>query len=400
MTDRIYYRDPRTTEFDAAVVSVQDHAGKRGVVLDRTAFYPSSGGQPFDTGSLGSAAVVDVIDLENGDILHVIEGEVAAGVVHGAVDWPRRLDHMQQHTGQHVLSAAFDRLMNVRTLSFHLGSAVSTIDLEREVLPGEIAAAEAEANRVIWENRAVTIRFASAEEAAALDLRKEPTRSGVLRIIDIEGWDVSACGGTHVSSTGSIGIIAVTAFERFRGGTRLEFVCGGRALARWRSWRDTVAASTRLLSVSPAELPGSIERLQAETRDLTRRARTLQMDLAVHEAAALSSAAETRGTLTLVAAPLEGWDAAGIKAVAAAITSRPSHAAVLLTVPPPCAVVVARAADLRVDSAAILKQLTGRFGGKGGGRPELAQGGGLSGDVNDMLTAARDLVAAESSGRR
>ena len=156
-------------------------------------------------------------------------------VVHGEIDWPRRFDHMQQHTGQHVLSAAFDQLFGVRTVSFHLGAAVSTIDLAREMSPAEIAAAEAEANRVVWEDRPVAIRFADAEEAARLPLRKEPARGGMLRLIDVEDFDLSACGGTHVARTGGIGVIAVASWERFKGGQRLEFLCGGRALAGYRT---------------------------------------------------------------------------------------------------------------------------------------------------------------------
>ena len=170
---------------------------------------------------------------------------------------------MQQHTGQHVLSAAFDRVLQVRTVSFHLGTASSTIDLAREVCGGEIARAEHEANRVVWEDRPVAIRFADAEEAATLPLRKESKREGVLRLIDVEDFDVSACGGTHVARTGAIGIIAVAGSERFKGGTRLEFLCGGRALAGFHALGDSVAASVRLLSVLPAELPAAIERQQA-----------------------------------------------------------------------------------------------------------------------------------------
>jgi alanyl-tRNA synthetase len=399
MTERIYYRDPYAIEFDATVVGVEplsnDHAGRRGVVLDRTAFYPTSGGQPFDVGSLGSSRVVDVIDQDGGGILHVIEGDLAPGPIHGTVDWTRRFDHMQQHTGQHVLSAAFDRLFDVRTMSFHLGATASTIDLAREVTAAEMARGESEANRVVWEDRPVAIRFATAAEAAHLPLRKEPTRDGVLRIIDIDEWDVSACGGTHVARTGAIGIIAISGSERFRGGTRVEFVCGGRALATFRNLRESIASSTRLLSVLPSDIPASIERLQADGRDLTKQVKALHAQLATHEAASLAANAETIGQAKVVVATLEGWDAGGIKGIATAIAARPGHFAVLLTSPAPASIIVARAPDLSVDCAAMLKRLTARFGGKGGGKPELAQGGGLTGDLQALLAAARaDLTGA------
>jgi len=241
MTLRLYYTDPSLQAFDAVVVGVERRDDRLLVTLDRTAFYPTSGGQPFDTGTLGGLRVIDVIDADDASIAHVLNLEPGTwnveqwnpGVaVHGLVDWPRRLDHMQQHTGQHVLSAAFDRLFGVRTVSFHLGAAVSTIDLARELTPVEIAAGETEANRIVWEDRPVGVRFATAEEAAQLPLRKESGREGTLRLIDVDGFDLSACGGTHVARTGAIGVIAVASWERFKGGQRIEFLCGGRALGR------------------------------------------------------------------------------------------------------------------------------------------------------------------------
>jgi len=237
VTERLYYTDPYTTEFDAHIVGAEAHEGRPAVVLDRTAFYPTSGGQPFDTGQLGGVAVVDVVDRDDGTILHVIERELQAGPVRGRIDWTRRFEHMQQHTGQHVLSAAFERVVGARTESFHLGSVSSTIDLGRMVSAGEIDRAEDEANRVVWEDRPVTIRFADAEEAAKLPLRKEPARTGRLRLIDVENFDISACGGTHVARTGAIGMIAIAGSERVRGGTRVEFLCGVRALRGYRALR-------------------------------------------------------------------------------------------------------------------------------------------------------------------
>jgi alanyl-tRNA synthetase len=302
---------------------------------------------------------------------------------------------MQQHTGQHVLSAAFDRLFDVRTMSFHLGSTASTIDLAREVTPAEMARAESNANRIVWEDRPVEIRFATADEAANLPLRKEPSREGVLRIIDIDDWDVSACGGTHVARTGAIGIIAISGSERFRGGTRVEFVCGGRALETFRRLRDSVASSTRLLSVLPSEVPVSIERLQGEGRELTKQVKALQAQLATHEAASRAANAEMIGSTRVVLAALEAWDAGAIKGIATAIAARPGHLAVVLTSPAPASIVLARALDIRVDCAAMLKRLTAQFGGKGGGKPELAQGGGLTGDPQAIFAAIRaDLSAA------
>src|SRR5262245_45530587 len=186
MTDRLYYLDPYLREFDATVVERTTHEGKAAMVLDRTAFYPTSGGQPFDVGTIANARVVDVVDTDDGRLLHVVDRLPDGDAVKGAIDWERRFDHMQQHTGQHVLSAAFARLLGARTESFHLGTEDSTIDLARDLGAADVARAEAEANRIVWEDRPVGIRFAQAEDAATLGLRKESKRGGTLRLIDVQ----------------------------------------------------------------------------------------------------------------------------------------------------------------------------------------------------------------------
>ena len=389
MTERLYYTDPYLREFDAIVHSVDVVDGRRVVRLDRTAFYPTSGGQPFDRGSLSDVTVIDVVDADGGDVLHVVEGELAVGSrVHGRVDWTRRFDHMQQHTGQHVLSAAFDRLVNARTESFHLGADSATIDLGREVTAQEITRVEDDANRVVWEDRDVRISFVDAAEAAKLPLRKDSLREGKLRLIEVDDYDLSACGGTHVARTGAIGLIAVTSWERFKGGTRVGFACGGRALRTHRRLRDISAASGRLLSILPDELPAAIERLQGEGKSAKKAIKDLQVKLASHEGAELARQA-TDGK---VVAALDGLDPNGLKAVAAAIAGHAGHVAALVTTSSPSAIVVARHPSAAVDSSAVLAQVVQRFGGKGGGRPELAQGGGLEGDPQAIVSYLRELL--------
>jgi alanyl-tRNA synthetase len=392
MTERLYYQNSYLVEFDANVVEQAIHEGKPAVVLDRTAFYPTSGGQPFDVGTLSGARVLDVVDTGDGRILHIVDRAPDGAGVKGAIDWPRRFDHMQQHTGQHVLSAAFDRLLKARTESFHLGADYSTIDLARELSPAEIAQGEDEANRVVWEDRPVAIRFAGPDEIAKLPLRKEPRREGTLRLIDVQDFDLSACGGTHVARTGAIGTIAIAATERFRGGSRVTFLCGGRTLAGYRALRDAVAGSVRALSVLPAELPVAIERLQADGKDLRRQIKDFQAKLAAQEADALADAAAAVGGVTAVVAALPGWDAAGLKSIATRIVERPGRVAVLVGEPAPAAIVVARSAGLTHDAGALLRQLVERHGGKGGGRPELAQGGGITSAAADVLQSARELL--------
>jgi len=394
MTERLYYSDPYLREFDAELLDTVSHEGRTALVLDRSAFYPTSGGQPFDVGTFGDVRVLEVVDADDGGLLHVVDRVPSVTRLHGVIDWTRRFDHMQQHTGQHVLSAAFARLLDVRTESFHMGADYSTIDLAREVTPQQIARAEDEANRVVWEDRPVAIRFASASEAVSLGLRKESKREGTLRLIDVDGFDLSACGGTHVARTGAIGVIAVAATERFRGGSRITFLCGGRALTGFRALRDAVAGSVRILSVLPAELPAAIDRLQAESKDLRKQVRELQTSAAAHEADALAAVAEETPAGRLVAAALPASDASVLKTIAARITERSGYIAVLIGGPAPAALVVARAADVTVDSSALLRALVARHGGKGGGRPELAQGGGLTSPAAEVVQSARDLVSA------
>jgi alanyl-tRNA synthetase len=395
-TERLYYTEPARRSFDAVVTAVIDHEGSPAVALDRTAFYPTSGGQPFDTGRLATTDVVNTVD-DGDQVLHVVQTPLNVGdAVHGEIDWTRRFDHMQQHTGQHILSAAFDRLLDNRTISFHMGIESSTIDLAREVVPADVERCVDESNRVVWEDRPVTIRFASPEEAVRLPLRKEPVRDGPLRLIEVADFDLSACGGTHVARTGEVGLIAVTGVEKFRGGSRLSFVCGGRALRALRLYRDAVAGSVRSLSVLPQELPAAVERVQAESKQSRKLIGRLQSELAFHEAAKLLAASPDVGGVRRGAHVLDGWDASGLKAVASAMTAQAQGAVVvaLIGTSAPIAVVVARSAGVAFDANAVLQQLLTRFGGRGGGKPELAQGAGLSGDPRAIVAEARTLIGS------
>lgn len=401
MTLRLYHTEPWRGEFEATVTAIEPSARGAVVRLDRTAFYPTSGGQPFDTGTLNQLPVIEVIDEEEDGVAHIIESAAAAGRlavggrVTGIIDWRRRLDHMQQHSGQHMLSAAFERLHQVRTESFHLGADVSTIDMAREVTASEIEAVETEANRVVWEDRAVSIRFVTGQEAERLPLRKEPVKTGRLRLIEIEGFDLSACGGTHVSRTGVVGVIAVRSWERFRGGTRISFVCGGRALAAFRSLRDVVDSAAGPLSVHPLELAAAVERLQAERKDLQRVARQMAERLAGLEAESLAKRASDHEGVSVVVEAIDGYDANALKTMALAFVRSPARVAVIFSTVRPSQVVVTRSSELeRINCADLVRALCTRFGGKGGGRPELAQGGGLDASPADLVAAAWESISA------
>jgi alanyl-tRNA synthetase len=400
MTNRLYYTDPYLAAFDAIVDRVETRGDHLSIRLDRTAFYPTSGGQPFDTGVLGALRVVDVADEEDGAIAHLVEPAAIrpepGQSIRGVIDWPRRFDHMQQHTGQHVLSAAIARLFQVRTVSFHMGTSESTIDLARELSPAELAAAESEANRIVWEDRPVGIRFATAEEAAAMPLRKEPVRGGTLRLIDVESFDLSACGGTHVGRTGAIGIIAIDSWERFKGGQRVTFLCGGRALGRFRGLRDAVTGAGRLLSVLPAELPEAIDRLLVDAKEQKRVVTALQHEVARYRAEELAAgAAEIRLQGSAPSAPPVRYvgrvieaDANGLKSLATAIAAKPGYMVALVSATMPALVVVGRSADVGVSAQQVLAHVLARFGGRGGGKSDFAQGGGVvAASANEILDA-------------
>ncbi len=392
-TERLYYSQPALHAFDATVVRTEPRGTQTAVWLDRTAFYPASGGQPHDLGTLAGAPVVDVQDDDAGDVVHLVGGDApqTGAAVHGVIEWTRRFDHMQQHTGQHLLSAVIEQLFSARTVSFHLGSESSTIDLDRELTPAQLGRAEHEANAVIWRDSPVSIRFVTEEDAKRLPLRKESLRAGTLRLIEIEGVDLSACGGTHVDRTGAIGLLAVNAWERFKGGQRLEFLCGRRTLEKFQQLRDVTAASIRQVSVLPADLPAAIERLQQELKEQSRASAALQVTLAGYEAVALANGAEPFDAGHLVLQAIDA-DAAKLKALASAIAERPGYVAVLVSRSAPVLAVAARAADATTSCQEIIAAIAKQFGGRGGGKPDLAQCGALQASPDDVLAAARVLL--------
>ena len=400
-TNLLYYTDSTCTEFIADVVGVEPVGDRQAVCLDRTAFYPTSGGQPHDTGRLGSARVVDVVAREDGSVWHIVEaasGPSLGQVLEGYVDWTRRFDHMQQHTGQHIFSAELARLANAQTVGFHLGSDKVSIDLDRSLTSEEIAKAESSANRVVWDNLPVTVRFESAAETAKLELRKPSARTGRIRLVEIRGCDLSACGGTHVGCTGSVGIIAACSTERYKSGTRLGFVCGDRALRHFRRQRTQVEGCVRLLSVKPDEISSEIERSQSEKLEQRRRIQTLEARLVVLDASKLVASAKPKGSATVVVSPLPAYGARSLKAIALEIVRRPGHVAVLSSDAEPIEVVVARASNVSLDASALIRPAIARWSGRGGGSEEFAQAGGLDVEPGELLKMLDELLDVGLSG--
>ncbi|HEX8457324.1 MAG TPA: DHHA1 domain-containing protein [Pyrinomonadaceae bacterium] len=409
MTERLYYQDSHLAEFEARITDVADGGapGRFTVMLDRTAFYPTGGGQPTDTGTLGAARVVECIDREEAGVLHIVEGAAppqVGALVAGRIDWPRRLDHIQQHTGQHILSQAFVRLFDAPTRAFRMLERACEIDLELPDPSDEcIEQAVALANRIIWEDRPVRVRQVSTEEAAALPLRKDSARAGDLRIIEIEDYDLSPCGGTHAARTGEVGILAVRSWERAKGLTRLEFLAGGRVHADYRRANQTARAVAALFSAGRDDTPELAARLVEENKNLQRRLRVLQeiatrveADELLHTTAPAHPAGDERARI--LTHLFDGRDADSLKQLALAIIARPGYVALLGsrdTEGRAARLVFARAADAPGDMNALMRDACALLGGRGGGRPDLAQGGGTNvANLPEALRAAAEHLRA------
>jgi alanyl-tRNA synthetase len=372
MTERLYYQDSYLREFRARVVEVADD-GRR-VYLDRTAFYPTSGGQPFDLGSLGGVAVREVIDEED-RIAHLMQAPLGATEVEGIVDWDRRYDHMQQHTGQHLLSAVLEELFKIRTVSFHLGAETSTIDVDAASLtPEQLERSEERCAQVVAQARPVEITFEDA--STTLELRKASERSGTLRIITIDGIDRSACGGSHVRSTAEIGMVLTGKTEKIRGTTRIEFVCGKRALRRARADNRLVASIGRALSVPPEQSPELLAGLIEKNKSLEKTTQRLATELARREGKDLFLAAEPGpdGIRRVIQrGPID--DAMRARAQAFVSPSGAGEKAVFLAVcDQPPSLLLAASADSGVHAGDRVKAAMAACGGRGGGNAQLAQG--------------------------
>jgi len=371
MTQRLYYLDSHLRNFEASVVERAEE-GRR-IYLDRTAFYPTSGGQLHDTGRLEEIEVADVID-EGERVAHVlVEPLASVPTVRGELNWPRRLDHMQQHTGQHLLSAVLADLWAYSTTSVHLGEFTSTLDLDTPQLTSEqVAQAEERANEIIAENRPVTVAFEDA--GSATGLRQPSSRSGNIRIVSIEGLDRSACGGTHVTATGAIGALLVRKVERVRKGVRLEFLCGLRAIGRSRLEFNVLSNLAAEFSSSFDELPRVVATQRAEVKALSASKRALEADLSRYRAQELYASAQPdpagirRATVRLADGGLDE-----LRGLALAFAGFP-RAVFIGAIDAPPSVLLSAAPDSGIDAASVLKETVSIAGGRGGGSSTMAQG--------------------------
>jgi alanyl-tRNA synthetase len=393
VTRLLYRDDPYLLEFDAAVVARRTHGGRPAVVLDQTAFYAESGGQPWDTGTLDDARVVAVQHV-GGEVVHVVDRAPEADRVHGRVDAARRRDHMQQHHGQHLLSRALVEIAGAPTVSFRLGEAVSTIDVTGDVPETALRAAEARANEVVWRGHPVAVRTMSRAEAAAAGVHVPEEAGDRVRVVDAEGFDRQACGGTHPRTTSEVGVVVVLGHERYKAGTRVRFVCGARAvdaLHRRQAIVDDLAAT---LSAAPDAIADAVRRLRDTAGEADKRVRALQAQALEGEARRLLANAAP-GNPTVVAAALDGYAPADLRALAGHVVAlAPSIALLGSRHEGRAHLVFARSPGRTEDVAALLVDALARIGGRGGGRGDVVQGGG------DRVDALDEAIRTASGAAR
>jgi alanyl-tRNA synthetase len=397
VTRLLYREDPYLLEFDARVVERRTHEGRPAAVLDQTAFYAESGGQPWDTGLLGGVPVVAVVHQDDA-VVHVLERPLEGDQVRGHVDEPRRRDHRQQHHGQHLLSRAVLDAAGAPTTSFHLGEAVSTIDVAAELNAEAVMNAERRANDIVWSGRPVTVRTVSRAEAEALGVRPPEEAGDSVRIVEAEGFDRQPCGGTHPRNTSEVGVVVVLGHERHKGGTRIRFVCGDRAVAAFHQRQAIVDETSALLSSAPDSLPEAARRLRDAAAEADRRCRDLMERALEAEAVRLVAAAPATGPPIVVAA-LDGYAPDQLRTLAGHVVAGRSAIALLGSRHEGRAhVVFARSPGRSEDVIALLKGAMVILGGRGGGRGDLAQGGGDLVERLDEALASAAAAAAQSAG--
>ncbi len=402
MTTRLYYHDSFLYDFDAEIQDVLD-SPRPALILDRTAFYPTSGGQVFDTGWITSdgnnkVRVSEVADAEDGRVVHYVEAlsnDLKPGSkVRGQIDATRRRDHMQQHSGQHVLSAAFIRLYGMATVSFHMAEDYCSIDLDTPTLTkDQVETAERLANEIILENRSVDIRFVTHDEAGKLGLRKlPPTERDELRLIDVRDFDLTACGGTHVSQTGQIASILLRKVEKVRQGWRVEFVAGLRAVATARRDYTTLTETAAMFSAYIYDVPQQARKSLDEIRSVRKQLEQSHEELAEAQAAALLADTPEANGRKLVVRTFSDRDLNFVKLMAQKLTRLSPHVVALLaaTAPQP-SLVFAQSAGQPFDMGALMKQTMATLGGRGGGSKDMAQGG--IPDPSGVEKALKDVAA-------
>jgi alanyl-tRNA synthetase len=402
-TTKLYWQDSHLTRFTARVVESWVEQQHRVLVLDQTAFYPEGGGQPCDVGRIDGAVVMNVTSDAAGRILHYLDdnNEFHVGdTVNGSIDWARRREMLQQHTGQHILSQAFFQLFGAETKGFRIADQVTQIDLALELPPDEIEhameRAEELANQVIFDNRPLRIHEVTPEEAAKMPLRKESFISDCIRIIEIADFDWSPCGGTHAKQTGEVGLLGIRGWERVKQMMRVDFVCGIRALRDYRLNNRIADTLARQFTVGRDETVSSVTRLVEDHKALQKRSRLLAEAVAQVEAQEILATVAVSNDLRVVSRVFLGRELDEVKMLAHKLVAQPGVVALLaIQQGSNVKLIFARSANAKSDMNALLRAACEELGGRGGGKPDFAQGGGNRAELlEQVLAKAKEKVLA------
>lgn len=391
-TRRAYYQDSYCREWTATILRRIPGDGRVGLVLDRTCFYPGGGGQPADGGLIAEQPLLEITEAD--DLIHWVASDPGADSVACSLDWQRRFDFMQQHTGQHILSSAFERELDADTVSFHLGDEIVTIDINRAGLSEQdLRRVERAANQVVMNDLPLHVELFEPGQPIPLPLRKQPAVSDTVRIVVVEGVDYSPCGGTHCARAGEVGAIKITRAERRGGETRIYFLCGWRALEDYARKDSIVSALAGHFTVADAEVPEAVARMEEDARALRKELSRVQDRLFELEAAQLLAEAERIGDVRVVARVFDDRSAEAVKRLALQLISQGHCVALMASRGDKLQVAFARSEDVRYDMAALLREVAPIFGGRGGGQPQMAQGGGAdAARIEEALRQAVNLL--------
>ncbi len=386
MNKRIYFDDPYQVKFESKIIDRVKHNNRTALILEQTCFYPESGGQPADKGTLNGVEIIDVIE-DKGRILHIVDQEVAETKVNGKVDWKTRFDYMQQHAGQHILSQSFWELMQGKTMSFHLGQDVSTLEIDiQKISDLELEKVEEGANKVIFQNREIKTYFIDEDKIGEIPLRKPPKKTGLIRIVEVADYDFSACGGTHPSRTGEIGLIKILKWGRIRNNLSFEFVCGSRALRDYTLKNRILLQAASRLSVGEEEVPDTLEKLFTDLKSEKKQKRKVLIKLSELEARDIRQNAEGR----IIKKIYSGRSRDDIRHIALNIIRNPGYIVLFgLKADRKANLILARSEDIDFDMRQLIPAASQLINGKGGGRPSLVE---LAGDnVENLKHALEEL---------
>jgi len=395
-TRRLFDEDPYQFEFHARVIGSSDEEDRFGIVLDQTQFYPESGGQPADTGAIMNLPVLHVFERDH-QIVHILEQSIPVHTdVKGKVDADRRFDHMQQHTGQHILSQVFIQIHHAETIGFHLGQEFSTLDLNVSGLEErDIGDVEKRVNEIITQNRAVHVHSATQAELSKYPLRKPPKTEGPVRIVEVEGFDWSGCCGTHVRRTGEIGLLKILRWEKYKGGSRITFLCGNRCLEHYQNTYQIIRQLSRILSTGVMDLPATAEQLQADRKQMSKKIEALQEQVLTNEASVLLDQAIQRGPVRLIVKCFDNRDTKSVQGLARLLVKSNSVVAVLCVQSDPVFVCAARSENVRLDIRPFIEKVRVLVQGNGGGNAGFGQVSGIDGRNLDKVLALGDALYSE-----